>query len=35
MCQHLTKDIGEWQFLTIEVAESLGMVCLPPEDYIS
>ena len=28
------KDIRGWQFLTIETAETLCMVCLPPEEHI-
>ena len=28
------KDARGWQFLTIEAAETLCMVCLPPEEYI-
>ena len=30
----LLKDVREWQFLTIEAAETLCMVCLPPEEHI-
>ena len=29
------KDVGGWQILTIEVAETLSIVCLPPEEHIS
>ena len=28
------KDVQRWQFLTTEAAESLCMVCLPPEEHI-
>ena len=28
------KDDGGWQFLTIEAAETLCMVCLPPDEHI-
>ena len=28
------KDVRGWQFLTIEAAETLCMVCLPPEEHI-
>ena len=30
----LNKDVRGWQFLTIEAAETLCMVCLPPEEHI-
>ena len=29
------KDVRGWQFLTTEAAETLCMVCLPPEEHIS
>ena len=28
------KDVRRWQFLTIEAAKTLYMVCLPPEEHI-
>ena len=28
------KDVRGWQFLTIEAAETLCMVCVPPEEHI-
>ena len=28
------KDVRGWQFMTIEAAETLCMVCLPPEEHI-
>ena len=28
------KDVRGWQFLTIEAAETLCMVCLPPKEHI-
>ena len=28
------KDVRGWQILTIEAAETLCMVCLPPEEHI-
>ena len=28
------KDVRGWQFLTIEVAETLRVVCLPPDEHI-
>ena len=28
------KDVRGWQFLTIEAAETLCMVCLPPDEDI-
>ena len=28
------KGVLGWQFLTIEAAETLCMVCLPPEEHI-
>ena len=27
------KDVRGWQFLTIEAAEILCMVCVPPEEH--
>ena len=30
----LFKDVRGWQFLTIEAAETLCMVCVPPEEHI-
>ena len=32
---HLLKNVRGWQFLTIEAAETLCMVCLPPEKRTS
>ena len=29
------KDVRGWQFLTIEAAETLCMICLPPEEQFS
>ena len=29
------KDVRGWQFLTIKAAETLCIVCLPPEEHIS
>ena len=29
------KDVRGWQFLTMKVAETLCIVCLPPEENIS
>ena len=29
------EDVRGWQFLTVEVAETLCMVYLPPEEHIS
>ena len=29
------KDVREWQFLTMKAAETLCIVCLPPEEHIS
>ena len=29
------KDVREWQFLTVEAAETLCIVCLPPKERIS
>ena len=31
----LIKDIRGWQFLAIEAAETLCMVCIQPEEHIS
>ena len=31
---HDFKDVRGWQFLTMEAAETLYMVCLPPEEHI-
>ena len=31
----LFKDVRGWQFLTMKAAETLCIVCLPPEKYIS
>ena len=28
------KDVRGWQFLTIEAAQTLCMICLPPEEHI-
>ena len=32
---YLLKDVGGWQFFTMKVAETLRIVCLPPEEHIS
>ena len=32
-CVFTIKDVGEWQFLTIEADETVCMVCLPPEEH--
>ena len=32
---HYFKDVQGWQFLTMKAAETLCMVCLPPEAHIS
>ena len=29
------KDVRGWQFLTMKAAETLCIVCLPPEEHIS
>ena len=29
------KDVRGWQFLIMKVAETLCIVCLPPEEHIS
>ena len=29
----LFKDVRGWQFFTIEAAETLCMVCVPPEEH--
>ena len=29
------KDVRGWQFLTMKAAETLCVVCLPPEEHIS
>ena len=29
------KDVRGWQFLTMKAAETLCIVCLPPEKHIS
>ena len=31
----MLKDVGGWQFLTTEAAETLCMVSLPSEEHIS
>ena len=28
------KDVRGWQILTVEAAETLCMVCLPPEEHM-
>ena len=36
LLSHLTfKDVRGWQFLTMKAAETLCIVCLPPEKHIS
>ena len=29
------KDVRGWQFFTMKAAETLCIVCLPPEEHIS
>ena len=31
----IIKDVRGWQFLTMKAAETLCIVCLPPEEHIS
>ena len=36
LCMPVTlKDVRGWQFLTMKAAETLCIVCLPPEKHIS
>ena len=34
MASYFLKDFRGWHFLTIEAAQTLCMVCLPPEEHI-